>query len=46
EVFILFCLITAIIYLHYERRYQTRAMGAFVLLVISAAVGFLLWYAF
>ena len=46
EVFILFCLITALIYLFYESRYHTRAMGGFVLLVISAAVGFLLWYAF
>lgn len=44
EVFILFCVITALIYLHYERRFQTRAMGGFVMLVISAAVGFLLWY--
>jgi len=46
EVFILFCLITALIYLYYEGRYRTRAMGGFVLLVISAAVGFLLWYTF
>ncbi len=46
EVFILFCLITALIYLYYEGRYRTRAMGGFVLLVISAAVGFLLWYSF
>ncbi len=46
EVFILFCLITALIYLFYEGRYRTRAMGGFVLLVISAAVAFLLWYAF
>jgi len=46
EVFILFCLITALIYLFYESRYRTRALGGFVLLVISAAVGFLLWYAF
>ena len=46
EVFILFAVITALIYLFYERRYQTRAMGGFVLLVISAAVGFLLWYSF
>ena len=46
EVFILFCVITAIIYLYYERRYRTRALGGFVLLVISAAVGFLLWYTF
>ena len=46
EVFVLFCLITAMLYLYYEARYQTRQMGAFVLLVISAAVGFILWYAF
>ena len=46
EVFVLFCLITAMLYLYYEMRYQTRQTGAFVLLVISAAVGFILWYAF
>jgi len=46
EVFILFAIITALIYLFYERRYQTRTMGGFALLVISAAVGFLLWYTF
>ncbi len=46
EVFVLFCLITALLYLHYERRYATRRLGAFVLPVISAAVGFLMWYAF
>ncbi len=46
EVFILFCVITAIIYLHYEKRYQTKALGGFVLLIVSAAVGFLLWYTF
>ena len=46
EVFILFCVTTAVIYLHYEKRYQARALGGFVLLVISAAIGFLLWYAF
>ena len=44
EVFILFSLITALFYLYYEQRYKTRQLGAFVLLVISAAVGFLLWY--
>ena len=44
EVFILFCMITALFYLYYEERYATRQLGAFVLLVISAAVGFLLWY--
>ncbi|HMM47165.1 MAG TPA: c-type cytochrome biogenesis protein CcsB [Thiobacillaceae bacterium] len=46
EVFVLFCLITAMMYLYYEARYQTRQMGAFVLLVIAAAVGFILWYTF
>jgi len=46
EVFILFSLITGLIYLFYEARYRSRALGGFVLLVISAAVAFLLWYAF
>jgi cytochrome c-type biogenesis protein CcsB len=46
EVFILFALITALLYLFYEDRHRTRAMGGFALLVISAAVGFLLWYTF
>lgn len=46
EVFILFCLITALIYLYYEKLYATRQLGAFVLLVVSAAVGFILWYTF
>jgi len=44
EVFVLFCWLTAAFYLYFEDRYQTRALGAFVLLVVSAAVGFLLWY--
>ena len=44
EVFILFCMITALFYLYYEQHYGTRQLGAFVLLVISAAVAFLLWY--
>ena len=46
EVFVLFCLITAMMYLYYEARYRTRQLGALVLLVISAAVGFILWYTF
>lgn len=46
EVFILFCLITAILYLYYEVQYATRQLGGFVLLVVSAAVGFILWYTF
>ena len=44
EVFILFALITALFYLYYEGRYATRQLGAFVMLIISAAVAFLLWY--
>ncbi|MDO5289409.1 MAG: c-type cytochrome biogenesis protein CcsB [Pseudomonadota bacterium] len=44
EVFVLFCWMTALFYLYYEAQYKTRAMGAFVMLVVSAAVGFLLWY--
>jgi cytochrome c-type biogenesis protein CcsB len=44
EVFILFCMITALFYLYYEQHYATRQLGPFVLLIISAAVGFLLWY--
>ena len=46
EVFILFALITALLYLFYEDRHCTRAMGGFALLAISGAVGFLLWYTF
>ena len=46
EVFVLFALITALFMLYYERRYRTRQLGPFVLVVISAAVGFLLWYTF
>ncbi len=46
EVFVLFSLITALFYLYYERRYATRALGGFVLLVISSTVVFLLWYSF
>ena len=44
EVFVLFSWLTAAYYLYYEDQYQTRRMGAFVMLVVSAAVGFLLWY--
>ncbi|MFN7477891.1 MAG: c-type cytochrome biogenesis protein CcsB, partial [Burkholderiales bacterium] len=45
-VFVLFCLVTALFYLYYELKYGTRALGGFVLLIITAAVGFLLWYTF
>ncbi|MDV2116018.1 c-type cytochrome biogenesis protein CcsB [Alcaligenes faecalis] len=46
EVFVLLALITALFYLYYERRYNTRALGGFVLLAISSLVIFLLWYSF
>lgn len=46
EVFVLFCLVTALFYLYYERRYSTRALGGFVMLVITSTVVFLLWYSF
>jgi cytochrome c-type biogenesis protein CcsB len=44
EVFVLFCWLTTTFYLYFEAQYKTRAMGAFVMLVVSAAVGFLIWY--
>jgi cytochrome c-type biogenesis protein CcsB len=44
EVFVLFCWLTATFYLYFEQQYDTRALGTFVMLVVSAAVGFLLWY--
>jgi cytochrome c-type biogenesis protein CcsB len=46
EVFILFCIVTGLLYMFYEGRYKNRSLGGFVLLIISAAVGFLLWYSF
>jgi len=46
EVFILFAIITALIYLFYEMKFKTRNLGAFALLVISASIAFLLWYHF
>nr|WP_315465404.1 c-type cytochrome biogenesis protein CcsB [uncultured Rhodoferax sp.] len=44
EVFVMFCWMTAVFYLYFEAQYNTRSLGAFVMLVVSAAVGFLLWY--
>ena len=44
EVFVLFAWMTALFYLYFEAHYQTRALGGFVMLVVSASVGFLLWY--
>ncbi len=44
EVFVMFCWMTALFYLFFEEKYNTRSLGAFVMLVVSAAVGFLVWY--
>ena len=44
EVFVLFCWLTTLLYLYYEQHYRTKSLGAFVMLVVSAAVGFLIWY--
>jgi len=46
EVFILFAVLTTLIYLYYEQKLRTRSMGGFVMLIVSAAIGFLLWYTF
>lgn len=46
EVFILFSIITALLYLYYEGQSKNYNMGGFVLLIISSAVAFLLWYGF
>ncbi len=44
EVFVLFVWMTTTFYLYYEQRYATRALGAWVMLIVSAATVFLLWY--
>ena len=46
EVFVLFCLITSLLYLHYEEKLEIKKLGAFVLIIITAAVAFILWYTF
>ena len=43
EVFILLFCITTVVYLALERRYQARAMGAFVMAIVSAGVFFGIW---
>ncbi|HKI59790.1 MAG TPA: c-type cytochrome biogenesis protein CcsB, partial [Mariprofundaceae bacterium] len=43
EVFILLFCITSCIYLAFERRYQAKAMGAFIMVIISAGVFFGIW---
>ncbi|WP_018954681.1 c-type cytochrome biogenesis protein CcsB [Thioalkalivibrio sulfidiphilus] len=46
EVFIQFAVMTTVMYLYYEYRTRSRAMGGFVMMVVSASVCFLLWYVF
>ena len=46
EVFVLFCLITGCMYLYYEEKLETKKLGSFVLIIINAAVAFILWYTF
>jgi cytochrome c-type biogenesis protein CcsB len=44
EVFVLFSWLTTLFYLYYEQHYKTKSLGAFVMMVVSASVGFLIWY--
>ncbi len=46
EVFVLFCASTPLFYLYYENRNEARALGAFVMPLVAAGVGFLLWLTF
>ncbi|WFE69583.1 c-type cytochrome biogenesis protein CcsB [Thiomicrospira sp. R3] len=46
EVFILFIVMTILMYLYYEQKFKTRAMGGFVMIVMSISVLFVLWYVF
>jgi len=43
EVFILLFVITGAVYLALERRYQAKAMGAFVMTLVAAGVFFGIW---
>ncbi|MDO4696697.1 MAG: c-type cytochrome biogenesis protein CcsB [Neisseria sp.] len=44
EVFILFMVITALMYLYYERKFAVQRLGAFVFAFLAAIVCFVLWY--
>lgn len=46
EVFILFMVVTALMYLYYETKFSMQRLGAFVYLFMSVLVGFVLWYSF
>ncbi|HFC8519775.1 c-type cytochrome biogenesis protein CcsB [Neisseria lactamica] len=44
EVFILFLVITALMYLYYERKFAVQKLGGFVFGFMAVVVGFVLWY--
>ncbi|ENW3545314.1 c-type cytochrome biogenesis protein CcsB [Neisseria gonorrhoeae] len=44
EVFILFLVITALMYLYYEGKFAVQKLGGFVLGFMAVVVGFVLWY--
>ncbi|MDO4878663.1 MAG: c-type cytochrome biogenesis protein CcsB [Neisseria sp.] len=44
EVFILFLVITALMYRYYESKFPIQKLGAFVYFFMSCLVGFVLWY--
>ncbi|OHR38514.1 c-type cytochrome biogenesis protein CcsB [Neisseria sp. HMSC064F04] len=46
EVFILFLIITALMYLYYEARFAVQKLGGFVFSFMAIVVGFVLWYSF
>lgn len=46
EVFILFMVITGLMYLYYEKKFAIQKLGAFVYAFMCILVGFVLWYSF
>lgn len=46
EVFILFMVITALMFLYYEGKFALQRLGVFVLTLQLVLVGFVLWYSF
>ncbi|WP_373741050.1 c-type cytochrome biogenesis protein CcsB [Neisseria sp.] len=46
EVFILFLVITALMYLYYEGRFAVQKLGGFVFTFMAGVVCFVLWYSF
>ncbi|WP_325313774.1 c-type cytochrome biogenesis protein CcsB [Kingella oralis] len=44
EVFILFMVITGLMYLYYERKFAMQKLGVFIYALLCCLVGFTLWY--